>query len=115
MVVLVPSNDLNPEPEFYYQQEERVKGQFESSIPRPKCPERTFEEANKLIAAHKPTTQAALDFEAMLNTTMNVSKILAVEVDHCTESFGCLIISQRERGDQDGFGRIFYSGDTNPC
>jgi len=51
----------------------------------------------------------------MLNTTMNVSKILAVEVDHCTESFGCLIISQRERGDQDGFGRIFYSGDTNPC
>ena len=46
---------------------------------------------------------------------MNVSKILAIETDHCTESYGCLIISTKPHGQDDGFGRIFYSGDTNPC
>ena len=51
----------------------------------------------------------------MLNDLMGVKKILAIEVDHCTDSYGCLIVSQKERGDGDGFGRIFYSGDTVPC
>ena len=46
---------------------------------------------------------------------MNVKNILAIETDHCSESYGCLLISNKERGHDDGFGRIFYSGDTNPC
>lgn len=46
---------------------------------------------------------------------MGIKKILSIEVDHCTDSFGCLIVSEKERGDGDGFGRIFYSGDTVPC
>jgi ribonuclease BN (tRNA processing enzyme) len=51
----------------------------------------------------------------VVNQTMNVKKLLAIETDHCTESYGCLIVSQNEMGVNDGFGRIFYSGDTNPC
>lgn len=46
---------------------------------------------------------------------MGVKKVLAIETDHCVESYGCLIISEKEHGVDDGFGRIFYSGDTNPC
>ena len=34
--------------------------------------------------------------------------MVAVETDHCIESFGCLL-------DSPDFGRIFYSGDTRPC
>ncbi len=44
----------------------------------------------------------------MLSQVMNVDKLLAVEVDHCIESYGCLIQSP-------DFGRILYSGDTRPC
>lgn len=46
---------------------------------------------------------------------MGVKKICAIEVDHCTDSYGCLIVSENERGVGDGFGTIFYSGDTCPC
>ena len=34
--------------------------------------------------------------------------MLAIETDHCVESYGCLI-------DSPNFGRMFYSGDTRPC
>lgn len=39
---------------------------------------------------------------------MNINFIKAIEVDHCIESYGCLL----EIAD---YGRIFYSGDTSPC
>ncbi len=68
-----------------------------------------------LIEAQRPTSPGAHEMNQMLNQVMGVKKILAIEVDHCTDSFGCLIVSQKERGDEDGFGRIFYSGDTVPC
>lgn len=51
----------------------------------------------------------------MLQRVMNVRHVLAIETDHCVESYGCLLISNNERGVEDGFGRIFYSGDTNVC
>ena len=44
----------------------------------------------------------------VLKDTMNVDKLLSIEVDHCIESYGCLIQSP-------DFGRILYSGDTRPC
>ncbi len=48
---------------------------------------------------------------------MNVKKILAIETDHCQESYGCLIISKEDefKIGEEAFGRIFYSGDTNVC
>lgn len=39
---------------------------------------------------------------------MNVRHLKAIEVNHCVESFACLI-------DSPDFGRIFYSGDTKVC
>ena len=35
-------------------------------------------------------------------------KIIAVEVDHCPQSYGCLLVS--DNGD-----KIVYSGDALPC
>ena len=46
----------------------------------------------------------------MLQETMQV-QIIAVEVDHCPQSFACMIV-----GDNLGPGKkIIYSGDTSPC
>ena len=39
---------------------------------------------------------------------MGINKLLSIEVDHCVESYACLI-------DSSNFGRILYSGDTCPC
>lgn len=42
---------------------------------------------------------------------MGLSKIIAVEVDHCPQSYACLLV-----GDNLGVGKkIIYSGDTTPC
>ena len=62
-----------------------------------------------------PKSHEAREMMDIVRATMNVKNILAIENDHCAESYGCLIISEKERGDEDGFGRIFYSGDTSPC
>ena len=42
---------------------------------------------------------------------MGIDKILAVEVDHCPQSYACLIISKEFNNG----GKIIYSGDTRPC
>ena len=44
----------------------------------------------------------------MLKTEMSFEKIIAVEVDHCPQSYACLIVSKEH-------GNIIYSGDTLPC
>ena len=76
MVVLVPSNDLNPEPELYYQTDEdllRAKGKtVTESIFKKKCPSRDYDEMQSMISKHQPKTKEAKDFIQMLNETMNV-------------------------------------------
>jgi ribonuclease Z len=37
-----------------------------------------------------------------------LSKIIAVEVDHCPFSYGCLLITDKNE-------KVIYSGDTLPC
>lgn len=44
----------------------------------------------------------------LVSETMGVKKIVAVEVDHCPQSYGCLIITNNDE-------KIIYSGDTVPC
>ena len=39
---------------------------------------------------------------------MNIEKAIAVETDHCPQSYGWLFQSEEH-------GRILYSGDTLPC
>lgn len=63
---------------------------------------------NERIHNHRPKSEGAFEMMRVLGETMNVDKLLAVEVDHCIESYGCLVQSP-------DFGRILYSGDTRPC
>ena len=39
---------------------------------------------------------------------MGIDKIIAVEVNHCPQSYACLLTSIQH-------GNILYSGDTTPC
>lgn len=40
--------------------------------------------------------------------TMGLSKIIAFEVDHCPQSYGCCLVTTEHE-------KIIYSGDTLPC
>ena len=48
----------------------------------------------------------------VLKKQMNINKILAVEVDHCPQSYACLISADSHFGPGN---KIVYSGDTRPC
>jgi len=50
----------------------------------------------------------------MLEVIQNLMdiQILAIEVEHCPQSYGCLIHSQNEFGVGN---KVVYSGDTRPC
>jgi len=45
---------------------------------------------------------------SVIKETMGLSKIIAVEVDHCPQSYGCLLLTTQNE-------KIVYSGDTLPC
>ena len=50
---------------------------------------------------------------AEVETLMNIDNIVAVEVNHCPQSYACLLYSE---SDELGPGhKIVYSGDTTPC
>lgn len=72
------------------------------------CPERNLDEINHMIEKHVPKTGEAKEMLEFLSKQLNVKHLLAVEADHCIESYACLI-------DSPDFGRILYSGDTRPC
>ena len=42
-----------------------------------------------------------------LKETMDIDRVVAVEVDHCPQSYACLV--------EGGMGKVIYSGDTVPC
>lgn len=44
----------------------------------------------------------------VLDKELGIKQLYSIEVDHCVESYGCLLLGPQ-------FGRIFYSGDTSPC
>lgn len=44
----------------------------------------------------------------VIQETCSLNKIIAVEVDHCPQSYGCLLITDKNE-------KIIYSGDTLPC
>jgi len=39
-------------------------------------------------------------------------RVLSVEVDHCPQSYACLLVSPNQFGPGN---KIIYSGDTRPC
>ena len=48
----------------------------------------------------------------MIQKTMKIDKIIAVEVNHCPQSYACLLVAKEGFGKG---GKIIYSGDTTPC
>ena len=44
----------------------------------------------------------------MLASEMDFERILSIETDHCPQSFGCLLTSEKH-------GRLFYTSDTGLC
>ena len=65
------------------------------------------------IKDFEPKCEKSKEMAKLLQMLLNI-KIVAVEVDHCPQSYGCLIYSM----DENVFGpgnKIVYSGDTRPC
>ena len=48
----------------------------------------------------------------VLQMTMKIDQMIAVEVDHCPQSYACLLIANENFGPGN---KIIYSGDTRPC
>jgi hypothetical protein len=100
LVALVPSTELNPESVKYYgfgeegmyRSKDKMQQQADFGL-SDQCQPMTYEEVNARIAAMEPKSQQGIEMTQVLNDLMGVKKICAVEVDHCTESYGCLIVS----------------------
>jgi hypothetical protein len=100
MVSLVSSAELNPETSKYYGFGEeglyRSKDKMQSQALNgfeDKCPPISYDEVNLRVEAMEPQSQQGIEMTQMLCDLMGVKKICAIEVDHCTESYGCLIVS----------------------
>ena len=61
-----------------------------------------------VVEDYVPETDAGKEMYEVLEKEMSFEKIIAVEVDHCPQSYACLIQSKEH-------GNIIYSGDTLPC
>lgn len=112
MVVLVPSIELNPESHYYYQAKTQMDYfgiTHEDSLPhKDLCEPVPLEEINRRIKQFEPKTERAHELLDMLKQECGIDRMLAVEVDHCPQSYACLIESEEH-------GKLLYSGDTLPC
>jgi len=114
-LVLVSSVLLNPEPLCYYQSQFDFKDDYkgmkaETTLPLSDADvtERSAEEMQKIIQDFNPESTDVQNLWKAVQQTMNLKKIIAVEVDHCPQSYGCLLIQADDE-------KIIYSGDTLPC
>ena len=62
----------------------------------------------QLMADFQPKTQSGCEMWEVLKSELDIDKLIAVEVDHCPQSYACLLLSEKH-------GRLLYSGDTLPC
>jgi ribonuclease Z len=113
MVVLVPSIDLNPEPYYYYQKRSddyisyREIEDDDSLTHKQTCEPMPHEDMDNRIKQFVPKSDKGKELYKMLKEECGVDKVIAVEVDHCPQSYACLIDSAH--------GKLVYSGDTLPC
>lgn len=117
MVVLVPSKSFNPESNYYYQfydgskyRDVEAKEILDKEDPRPMVEECPAKDVTETIKNFVPLCDKSKELQAHLQSTLGI-KLLAVEVDHCPQSYACLLV-----GDAFGPGnKLIYSGDTRPC
>ena len=60
-----------------------------------------------MYESHQPKTVEGQEFYEVCKE-VGLSKIIAVEVDHCPQSYACLLLTEKN-------DKIVYSGDTLPC
>lgn len=71
------------------------------------------EDADKseVIKNFDPLCEKSREMAKVVKEVYGLDKIIAVEVDHCPQSYACLLV-----GSSFGpGGKIIYSGDTRPC
>jgi len=73
-----------------------------------KCMPKDKAEMKATCEKFVPETEAGQEMWKVLSESMDIDRLIAVEVDHCPQSYACLVESQ-------SFGKIIYSGDTLPC
>jgi ribonuclease BN (tRNA processing enzyme) len=71
----------------------------------------TKEEIQAKIDNFEPLCALSQEMRAMLRQKMNIDQILAIEVDHCPQSYACLLYAKQNFGPGN---KIIYSGDTQP-
>lgn len=117
MVELVPSKSFNPEDQYYYQFYEPNRYRdveageiLDKEDTRPLVEECSIEDKTERINKFVPLCEKSRELQSMLSQTLGL-KLIAVEVDHCPQSYACMLI-----GDSLGPGKkLIYSGDTRPC
>ena len=74
-----------------------------------KCISRKSSKTDEILNKFNPSSKAVQDLYKSLEQSMDISKLVSVEVDHCPFAFGCLLL------DKQGKKQLAYSGDTIPC
>jgi len=109
--VLVMTGTLNPEPVYFYQ---RHDYRFLQGMPKldmelvETCEPKDEATVNQIIKTFQSKTEVGLEMWDVLRTELGYEKVISVEVDHCPQSYACLLVSEE-------FGNIIYSGDTLEC
>ena len=76
------------------------------------CEEVPEEDMRERIDKFEPVCEKAKEMWQVLQKDMKIDKLIAVEVDHCFQSYGCLLVAEENFG---AGNKILYSGDTRPC
>jgi len=90
LVVLIPSDLLNPEPEKHYIVQDPVK----FCTPREKvdCVEMTKEECQKRVEKMESEYgELAQRFQKVVQEKLGLIRVHAVEAFHCYEAYGCMV------------------------
>ena len=109
LIVIIPTHHLNPE-EFYYHQKFTYY-QVEPETDREHadfCEPLDIKEVTEKIEKFAPRSNEIAEMWTILREEMDFEKVIAVEVDHCPQSYACLLVSKQH-------GNIIFSGDTLPC
>ena len=99
---LVPAHELNPEDKYYYQSErdliehQRAVAEWgyeqdtrQKATDKPKIAD--FAASFQKFSSFTPTSSVALNLLNVLKSKYGIAQLCAVEVDHCVQSYACVL------------------------
>ena len=96
MIILIPTHHMNPEQFYYYQKFEYY--QVKPMTDRENsdfCEPLDISEMTKKIDSFAPKGRDDIaEMWTVLREDMEFEKVIAVEVDHCPQSYACLLVSK---------------------